>query len=159
MPGQSVRCPALGNSSSPRLCFTQADPTGSAGAGGTSRGHPSFHLQQCPHQRAGWLGPRAGLQPAGLGLSPLPPTCQLQNQTAHAVGAPMSAWGYLGSEMGTSLLSSTGIAHSSLSYDGHSQPSITQPLLQPADASPPEDSLPPMKTVQTQIMTFPNKTG
>lgn len=40
-----------------------------------------------------------------------------------------------------------------------SQLSVTQPLLQLAEASPPEDSLPPMKTVQTQIMRFPNKTG
>lgn len=51
-----------------------------------------------PHQRAGQLGPKAGLLPASLGLSPLPPTCQLQNQMARAVGALMSAWGYLESE-------------------------------------------------------------
>lgn len=57
-----------------------------------------------PCQRAGQLaGPRAGLLPAGVGLSPPPPTRHLQNQTAHAGGAPMTAWGYLGSERGTSL--------------------------------------------------------
>lgn len=102
MPGQSVLCSALGNSSSPRLCSTHADPTGSAGAGGTSRGCPSFHLQQCPHQRAGRLGPRAGLLPAGLGLSPPPPTCQLQNQTARAVEAPNqpgATWGVRGAQV------------------------------------------------------------
>lgn len=153
MPGQSTLRPALGNSSSPRLCFTQADPTGSAGAGGTSRGRPSF-----PTEGQVGLAPGQDFCPQ-VWVSALHHYHRLQNQTGRATGAPTSAWGYLGSERGTSLQSSSGTARSSLSYDGYSQLSVTQPLLQPTDASPPEDSLPPMKTVQTQIMRFPNKPG
>lgn len=113
------------------------------------------------HRREGWPSLKGQPLLTDLGLSALPPTRQCQNQMAHAVGAPTSAWAAWGAAGAwvCKAAQTAGPAHSPLSYKGHSQPGVMQLLLWPAAAFPTEGILPPVKTVQTQVMRFPNNIG